>query len=452
MNKSEKIIVIGGTAAGPSAAAKAKRSNPNADVIIYEAGNFISTGTCELPYLFSGDIKDYNDLVFFTPESFFKEKGVKVFVNHFVTKIDIKNKKLSVFNKSNNSTFEVFYDKLILTTGSIANELTELPFTLKNVFKLKSIDDYIRINDSIKTFGKKVLIIGAGYIGLEMADSLKSAGYDVTILEKSQLPMPSAEIEVRYLIKDILEKNNITFLQDEPNRKYITSENKFKQLKHSGYFIDFDFAIVTIGAKPNNLLASNAKLQLGNFGGLIVDNRLRTSNPNIYAAGDNIEVKNFITNKNDYIPLATQAHNYGHIAGANAAGENIIAQPIINNNVFKVFDNFIGQVGLSSRQANENNILIAEENSIAFNKVKIMPGASKVFGKIIYDKNKKTIIGASFVGSNEVSGYVDLISAMIYNKNSVFSLSNINFNYTPPLSPFINLLSILGRQIQEKYK
>ncbi|MBK7103909.1 MAG: FAD-dependent oxidoreductase [Ignavibacteriae bacterium] len=452
MQTSKKIIVVGGNAAGPSAAAKAKRTNPSAEVILIEAGEFISTGTCELPYLLSGIIKDYNHLVFYSPEKFYQEKNVKVLINNFVSKIDSKKNEIEVLDRKNNSKQIIHFDKLILTTGSKANELPEIPFSLENVFSYKSVTDYLRLKSFIeKNKVEKILIVGSGYIGLEVAESLKTKGYEVTILEKEKLPLPSSDLEIQHLVKEILTNNNIKFLSAENHTKFILNGNKFVQLKNEGRFLDFDLAIVTAGIKPNNILAESANLKFGSFGGLIVDRKLKTSNPNIYAAGDNIEIINKITNRNDYFPLATYAHHFGHIAGENAAGGNKIADPVILNSTFKLADKFIAQVGLNWNQASKNFYSAKYVTALANNKVKIMPNSSKVFGKIIYDNNSKLILGASFIGSEEVSGYADIISSYIYNEISVMNLAKINYNYTPPLSPFINLLSILGRKIEENF-
>ncbi len=445
-----KIIVIGGNAAGPAAAAKAKRVNPDAEVILFEAGNFISTGTCELPYLLSGEIDDYEKILHFNPDTFFAKKGVKVYTNHYVKSIDIRRKEIEVVDKSTNHIVEFEYDKLILTTGSIAKELPNLPYSIENVHSLKSVHDYLGIRKNLlENEIEKVLIVGSGYIGLEAADGFSKAGYNVTILEQAELPMPAAESEVGFLIKDILEKNNIEFLNVEEDTRFIVKDNKLKQLKHQGRFLDYDLVVVSVGIKPNNKLAESIGLKLGNYGGLLVDSRLKTSNPNIFAAGDNIEVINRITNSHDYLPLATYAHSYGHIAGENAAGGNKIAKPVILNSAFKIFDHSIAQVGLTSEQAAELFANSKSVSAVANNIIKVMPNSKKVFGKIVYDNYSKLILGASFVGSQEVVGFADLISSMIYNKNSVLSLTDIDYNYTPPLSPFVNLLSILGRKIQE---
>ncbi len=451
MCQSNRIIVVGGNAAGPAAAAKAKRVNPNAEVILFEAGDFISTGTCELPYLFSGEIKNYNDIVFFTPETFLSQKGVKVFTNHLVTYINSKLKEIVVTNKRNNSTKNYTYDKLILTTGSVAKEIPELPFSLNNVFSLKSVSDYLKIKGYMNENNvKNILIIGSGYIGLEVADTMKSASYDITIFDKETIPFPSSDIETRHLILELMGKNNIRFLGGKDNTRFLIRDNSFYQLKHDGRYIEFDMAIVAVGVLPNNALAQNIGLNLGKHGGLIVDNRLKTSNPNIYAAGDNIEFKNFITKKYDYIPLATHARNFGYIAGENAVGGNKIADPIIPVSAFKFCNKFVAQVGLSEQRAKDIYYDYQTVNAIANNKVKVMPNSGKVFGKIIYEKQNQYILGASFIGNQEVSGYTDLISTMIYNKISAKKLSKHNYNYTPSLSPFVNLLSVLGKKIEEK--
>jgi NADPH-dependent 2,4-dienoyl-CoA reductase/sulfur reductase-like enzyme len=450
MHQPKKIIVIGGNAAGPSAAAKAKRVNPDIEVLLFEAGEFISTGTCELPYLFSGEIKDYSEIVFFTPESFLKEKGVEVLNNHLVKGINVKYKEISVINKKTNSLFEFEYDKLILTTGSKPNEIYDLPFTIENVFSFKSVHDYLKIKNFASTNDiNNILVIGSGYIGLEVADAFNKIGLKVTILEKELHPMPNGDEEVQLLIHDILTKNGISFLSSDEQTRYIIKNNRLNQLKWNGRFIDFDLVIVAAGVTPNNYLAEEAGLKLGFSSGLIVDSRLKTSNPDIYAAGDNIEIRNFISRQNDYIPLATHAHSYGHLAGENAAGGNKIAEPVILNSAFQLCEKFIAQVGLSEKQAKEHSVNSMFVTAVTNNKVKVMPDSGKVFGKIIFDKYTQQILGASFVGTEEVSGYADIISTMIFNKIPVKNLANVNFNYTPPLSPFVNLLSVLGRKIKE---
>ena len=449
MNKN--IIVIGGNAAGPAAAAKAKRTDPNANVLLFEASEFISTGTCELPYVLSGEIKDYNDIVFYSAKSFEEEKGVRVYTNSLVTNIDRRNKTITVTNTSTNQSYNFTYDKLILTTGSISKRLSQLPINLENVFSFKSVGDLIKVKSFIEKHNpKRVLVIGAGYIGIEISEALKNIGLEVILLEKEKLPMPGSEAEIQNLILQTLLKNKIQFFGNSIDVKYYFDESKLRSVKIDGWNYEIDFAIQSLGVKPNTTLALSAKLDLGNFGGIKVDSKLRTSDSNIYAAGDCIEVINKITNRNDYLPLATLAHEHGHIAGENAAGGNSFIHPVINNIAVKIFDNNFVSVGLNSIQAIKNNFNVLSVSAIVPNIIKVMPNSKNVFGKIIYEKDSLKILGANFFGDKEVIGFGDLISSFIYHKNKITDLAEINFNYTPPSSPFINLLSVLGRKAKKE--
>lgn len=449
MNKN--IIVIGGNATGPAAAAKAKRTDPYANVLLFEASEFISTGTCELPYVLSGEIKDYNDIVFYSAKSFEEEKGVKVYTNSLVTNIDRRNKTITVTNTSTNQSYNFTYDKLILTTGSISKRLSQLPINLENVFSFKSVGDLIKVKSFIDKYNpKRVLVIGAGYIGIEISEALKNIGLEVILLEKEKLPMPGSEAEIQNLILQTLLKNKIQFFGNSIDVKYYFDESKLRSVKIDGWNYEIDFAIQSLGVKPNTTLALSVKLDLGNFGGIKVDSKLRTNDSNIYAAGDCIEVINKITNRNDYLPLATLAHEHGHIAGENAAGGNSFIHPVINNIAVKIFENNFVSVGLNSIQAIKNNFNVLSVSAIVPNIIKVMPNSKNVFGKIIYEKDSLRILGANFFGDKEVIGFGDLISSFIYHKNKITDLAEINFNYTPPSSPFINLLSVLGRKAKKE--
>lgn len=453
MMKSKKIIIVGGNAAGPSAAAKAKRLDPNADVIMFEAGDFISTGTCELPYLISGDIDDYKKIIFFDEKSFLEKKGVKVYTKHIVENIDRLKKTILVKNLVEDSQQTFKYDKLILTTGSIVKKNPTLSDNLKNLFYLKTVSNFLQIKKYCDENNvNNVLIIGAGYIGLEVADAFKMVGKNVIVLDSHEHPMPNSEPEIQHLIKDTISEHGVDFIGNAGAVKYIIEDNFFKRFKFEGRMKEIDLVLVAIGFAPNSSLALKANLEMGAFGGIKVDSRLKTSDPNIFAAGDNIEVINKVTNRPDYMPIATIAHQQGHTAGANAAGAFEIMKPIVKNIAVKIFDRTFASVGLTSSEVSKMRYNSKSVSAITYNKVSVMPGSSKVFGKIIYNPDTKLIYGASFFGKEEVIGYADIISSFIQNRNSGDKLSEISFNYTPPSSPFINLLSILGRKIVEERK
>ena len=445
--KPDRIIIVGGNAAGPAAAAKAKRVNPSAQVIMFESGNYISTGTCEIPYVISGDVKNYEDIVYFSAASFKKAKGVDVYVNHTVEEIKRREKVVVVNDTVENKTKVISYDTMVLATGSTARLLPGFDKAYKNIFTLKNINDLIKTKDYLNTESvKKAIIIGSGYIGIEACEALKQLGLNVTLLEKENFPVPIAEKEISKKVADIIKANSITFFSSIPPIEPVVKDEKIVAVKMGEDFLETDLVIIAVGFIPNTYLAQKSKLETSKKGAIKVDRKLRTSDRNIFAAGDNIEFVNRITNKPDYFPLAAYARSLGHVAGENAAGGNINAEPLIRNVSVKIFDSFYASVGITCREAESYGIDFSFVTAEVSNLVDVMPGSRKVFGKILYKSEDKKILGASFLGGREVSGYADLISALIHSSQSMEILSKINYNYTPPLSPFTNLLYVLGRK------
>ncbi len=451
MKRPVKIIVVGGNAAGPSAAAKAKRFNPNADVLLFEASAFISTGTCEMPYVLAGDIDDYRKIVFFSPESIQKEKGVKVFVKHFVQEIDAKRKQIIVKDLIEDKRLEQDYDKLILATGSKAKSLPGFDTQFKNVFTLKNINDLIRLDEYVKVNQvKQSIIIGSGFIGLEAAEALVKRNIQVKVVERESKPLPDAEEKFSDEILKILNQYKVEFVGDVKEIEPVISEGKLIAVRIEDKFFETELVLLSVGFEPDTFLAQSAKLEIGKSGAIKVDQYLKTSDRFIYAAGDNVEIINAVTGKLDYIPLATYAYDLGHIAGENAAGGIAKYDPIVKNISVKIFDKFFVSIGLSSSEAVQSGFEFEESFAKARNLVSVMPESDYVLGKVLAEKNSKRIVGASFLGGKEISGYADLIAALIKLNAPASILSKINYNYTPPLSPFRNLLSVLGKYFNKK--
>jgi NADPH-dependent 2,4-dienoyl-CoA reductase/sulfur reductase-like enzyme len=453
MNLQKNIVVVGGNAAGPSAAAKAKRTDPMAKVILFEAGNYISTGTCELPYVLSGQIKTYEDIVFFSPQKFYDQKGVEVYINHRIESIDCKNRIVFATNLKDDSKHEFKYDKLILATGSKARVIPALSGNYSNVFYLKTIEDYKSLSYFMKSKSvKNAAVVGSGYIGIEAAEAFSELGCNVVLIEKESDPLPSADKEIQKLALETLRSNSVDFIGDGQSVKYIKDGNLVTRIKQESRLIDVDLLLVAGGFEPNSYLAESANLSIGKHGGIKVDNRLKTSDPHIYAAGDCIEVTNFITSKPEYIPLATIAHEHGHIAGANSTGSNERANPVVKNIAVKIFEYMYVQVGLTESEAEHHKFLYSTVHTVSDNLVKVMPESRRTFGKIIFDQRTRMILGAAFYGGKETVGHGNLAAAFITNKIPADKLSDVAYNYTPPASPFINLMSILGRKIVKAVK
>lgn len=443
-----KIIVIGGSAAGPAAAAKAKRTNPDNEVILYEAGNYISIGTCEIPYVLSGEIDSVDKIIFFTPESFEKEKGVKVKINHRVEAIDKHKKKIFVRDLRTQKVFEDSYDKLILCTGSLKRIHPSFRSGLKNVFYLKTVDDVKSIQSYLeKNSVKSALIIGGGYTGLEALEFVKKISPSIYLTDVSDLPLPGYDYEIRRLVLEKINENGIVFIPSAKELKPFEKDDKVYRIKIDNQQIEVDFILITIGFEPNNSLAKMANLSLNIPDGSIrVDEKQKTSDENIYAAGDCCSVKEYITKKTKWIPLASIAHNQGHIAGTNAAGGFETFDYVVRNVAFRFFDLNIAMVGLTTKEIEEENIKFNEVSHLGNSKIRIMPGGVRHLVKIKYRKDNKQIISANLIGGEDIVGKANLISLAIKNNLPITKFYETDFVYTPTLTPLIETLSILAKK------
>lgn len=449
MLRPRKIIVVGGNAAGPAAAAKARRVSPDSEVLMFESGDYISTGTCEIPYVLSGEIHGYEEIITYTPEDFRREKGVKVFTNCKVLSIDRIKKTIRVYNSKLRKEYDESYDSLILATGSIPVSIPGFPEFSPNVFTLKNITDLQNVMKFIKARDiNSVVIFGSGYIGLEAADAFHTLGLDVTLVEKAKLPLPYTEPEVSTRILELLNKNKIAFHGGYKKMLLNSADGFIRSINLDGRLLQPGLIISAVGFSPDNKLAKEAGLKISARGGIVVDRTLKTSDPDIRACGDNIEIINEVTKQNDYFPTASIAHDYAHIAGENAAGGSTYTEPVVKNIAVKILNKFQVSVGITEAEAKKNLIPCRSVKAETTNIVKVMPGSEQTFGKLVYHAVNKQILGAVFFGGRETAGYGDIISSLIKLKASADFPARINYSYTPPLSPLINLLSILGRKVK----
>ncbi|MBU2444588.1 MAG: FAD-dependent oxidoreductase [Bacteroidetes bacterium] len=445
-----KIIVVGGSAAGPAAAAKAKRVNPNHEVILYEASEYISVGTCEIPYVLSRKIENYENILFFSPESFEAEKKVKVRNFHRVESIDKIKKKILVRDLKKNFQFEETYDKLILCTGSTKRSHPEFPKGLKNVFYLKTVDDMLEIQKFIQSYEiSNSMIIGAGFTGLEALDFVKKYSKNIFLVDRNLSPLDGFSEEVQKIILDEIQSDNCEFIGGAANLTPKIKNEKVEAVTINGQTYPTDLILITIGFEPNSNLAQSANLAHHMDSTIRVDKKLQTSDDNIYAAGDCISVENFITKRPMWLPLATLSYNFGHIAGANAAGESIYAQPVVKNIIFKVGCLSVAHVGLNHAEIKAAGFEFREVSSIGNSRISIMPDGEKHFIKVFFDYNNQKIFGAEMIGGEDLVGKANLISFAIKNHISIDKLHLNDYAYTPTLSPFIETLSIIGKKSKD---
>lgn len=447
-----RILVIGGLAAGPSAAAKAARINRNADVTIFEQTETISYGLCEAPFAISGEISDETKLAFYTPVRLQAEKGVEVKILHRVEKILPSHHTVVVRNLRSGELSDCPYEKLIIATGALPRKLNVEGEGGRNVFHLNSREDTLNILKYLNNeHPKNAVIIGGGYIGMEMSESLKRRDLDVTILHRHRLPMAGLEEETRERVVEELTNNGVHFvtnvrveslLQDRSGRvgQVLTNKGSF----------DAGVVILSLGVTPNVQLAKETRVRMGPTGAIATDQRQQTSIDGVYAAGDCCEVKNVVNGKSMYLPLATIASRQGWVAGENAAGGRAVFTGAIRAIAVRIFGLEVAQVGLSSDEARDSGFEVAVQTIYAWSKVALMPRSTKVTIKFILDKRSQRLLGANVYGGDGAVSRANALGVAIQHKLTIADISHFDMIYSPPFAPLWDPILIAANAGKKK--
>ncbi len=450
-----RILVIGGLAAGPSAAAKAKRVDPDAEIVLFEQGAHISYGICEIPYFMSNEIADAEQLVVFTPERLEKEKGVAVNVLHTVEKILPQKKEIRIRNFKDGTTRNEHYDKLIVATGSIPKTLHVEGENCRNVFTVKDLEEAYSLKKFIdEERPRRAVIVGAGFVGMEMADAFVRRGIEATIIHNASTPMSRLEEEGRTLVLEEIQKHGVTFL---PSTKVdwlgIGAKGAVVAVGTPDRTVETDFVVVAVGVKPNVHLAKEAGIQVGTLGGICVDDKMKALGAeNIFAAGDCCELRNMITKKPTVISLATVASKTGRVAGENAAGGNVTFKGTIRAIGVRVFDKEVAHVGLSLKEAKEAYYDGVAQTIRAPSHVGIMPGMKEILFTLIADRKTRRLLGANVIGDKGAILRANTLAVAIRHGMSIDEVEQLDLIYTPPYAPLWDGITIAAEQLGKELK
>ncbi len=432
----KRILVIGGLAAGPSAASKAVRTNPHIEAILFEQGEHISYGMCEIPYYISGEVRK-EGLIAYTPATLKEKRGVEVRVLHRVEEIIPAQRTIVVRNLKEGITQEERYDRLIIATGSRARSLGVEGESARNVFNVKSLEQGWQIKKYIEQEKpKRAIIIGGGYIGMEMADALRLHNLDVTMLHRYSLPMAGLERDTREKAREQLEKHEVKFIAHAKTEGFVLDkQQRVTHVVTSNGSFETDLVILSLGVVPNSEIAKKAGIRIGRSGGILTDQRQLTNFDNIYAAGDCCEVKNLVTNSWMYIPLATTASKAGWTAGENAAGGKAFFRGAIRAIAVRVFDLEVVQVGISVDEAKAAGFDVVTETITAWSKVSVMPASKKVTIKMIADRKSKRLLGANLYGEEGAVHRANTLAVAIQHKITIDEIQQWDLAYSPPFTP-----------------
>ena len=426
----EKIVIIGGVASGATAAAKARRLSADAEITILEAGPDISFANCGLPYYIGGDIKSRSKLILQSPESFNEQYQTAVHINTTATEIDRENKIVHAIDSNTGKKSSYEYTKLILAQGGKPIAPPIPGADQDHVFQLWTLGDMDKINSFIEDKEPKTaVVVGGGFIGLEMAEALVKRGMKVSVVEMMPHVMAIMESEIAGFIQEEM----ISYGVDVLTNKAVSDIGRNNVTLRDGSKIDADMTLLSIGVRPTLKLAQESGLEIGEAGGLLVDSTLKTNDDSIYAAGDMVELEHRVHGKKVRIPLAGPANRQGRIAASNAMGKRHEYKGSIGTSIVRVFEAVAGTTGLSLKAArdagfNANAIVVHKENHTSY-----YPGAEMVSILLVYDKDNGVVLGGQTAGYDGADRRLDVIATAVAGELKVSDLADIDFAYSPPL-------------------
>ena len=439
-----KILIVGGVAGGATAAARLRRLNESAEIIIFEKSPYVSFANCGLPYYIGGEIGEKSDLTLQTPESFKARFNIDVRVNSEVISLSPLEKKVTVKNLENGSIYDESYDKLILSPGAFPILPNIDGIESKGVFTLRNIPDTERIKNYIEENSpRSALIVGGGYIGLEMAENLSRLGLSVTVADISDHLVPSLDFDMaadlhRYAREkgvSLILKSGVSKIEERAGSLAVTVGMTT---------LVVDMVIISVGVAPDSSLASKAGLTVNSKGYIVVDRHMQTSDLDIYAVGDAIQVRNFITKEFFTAPLAGPANKEGRIAADNICGIKSEYQGTQGSAILKFFDMTVASCGLNESAATKADIDFDKTYTYSASHATYYPGASMMSVKLLWDKRTLKILGAQIVGFDGVDKRMDVISTAIRLGARVTELSALELCYAPPFGSAKDPVNMVG--------
>ena len=439
-----KIVIVGGVAGGATAAARIRRLDERAEIIIFERSGFISYANCGLPYYIGGVIEDKEDLALQTPESFFRRFRIIAKVNHEVTDIDVQHKTVHVTDLKAGTSFTETYDKLILSPGA-KPILPDFYTENERTFNLRTVEDTLKIRAFVEQKQPKTaVVIGGGFIGLEMAENLAELGIKTTIVQRSNHLLPTVDCDIASFIHANFRHHGVQLLLNTNTNKMSITGEQVSLYLDNGSNISADMVVLAVGVTPENTLAKKIGLELGVKGAIKVNAKMETSILDIYAVGDAVEVKHFITDKDSVISLAGPANKQGRIVADNICGINSEYKGSQGSSVIKLFDMTVATTGINEQQAKANGLeyekVILTQNSHAG----YYPGATAMTVKLIFEKETYKILGAQIVGYDGVDKRIDVIATWVRAGMKADELKDLDLSYAPPYSSAKDPVNMAG--------
>lgn len=440
-----KLIIVGGVAGGATAAARARRLSEEVDITLFERGQYVSFSNCGLPYHIGGEIESRNDLFIASPERLESRYRLQVRRSQEVTVIDRELKQVEVKDLETGRVSRVPYDKLILSPGAkplkppLPGVELDTVFTLRDVPDMDSIIGYFKRNNV-----RSAVVVGGGFIGLEMVENLARHGAKVTVIEMLDQVLPQLDFEMAAIVQEHLRAKGVELLLGDAVESFRKEGDRTVVATRSGSSIETDMVILSIGIRPEKALAEAAGLAIGERGGILVDETLRTSDPDIFAIGDAIEVRDYVSGENVLVPLAGPANRQGRIAADNALGRHSVFKGTVGTSVVKVFDKVAASTGNNEKVLQRMNRPYLKSFTHSSHHASYYPGATSMAIKLLFSPDDGKILGSQVVGVKGVDKRIDVIATAIRAGMSVWDLQDFDLAYAPQFGSAKDPINIAG--------
>jgi NADPH-dependent 2,4-dienoyl-CoA reductase/sulfur reductase-like enzyme/rhodanese-related sulfurtransferase len=445
-----KLIVIGGVAAGPKAAAKARRCDPEMEIVIYQEEGEISYSGCGLPYYVGGIIPERKKLLIKSAEQF-SQDGIQVLKRHRVDHLDLEKQRVSGLNLATGQPFADTYDRLVIATGSEVIRPKVPGLNLGNVFQMHSIYDADAILPKVQSSEvKNVVVVGGGYIGLEMAEALTALGKKITIVELAPQIATLFDEDLAGILQQYLEKKGINVLVSEGLEALGGGDGTVRRVRTSRREIPADAVLLSLGVRPRVDLARKSGLKIGETGAIWVNEYMETSAPRVYAAGDCAETTHLVTGKKTWVPLGSTANKQGRTAGMNLCGGRFVFPGVLGTAIFKVFDFNVAKTGLSMKEAIRGGFEPLQAIVRGYGRAHILPGGRESILKIVADRKSGRILGAQAMGEGPSDKFIDTVAMALHGRMTCAQLASADLAYSPPFSPALSPVVVAANVLLNK--
>lgn len=444
-----KVVIIGGVAGGATAAARIRRLDEQAEIIVFERSGFISYANCGLPYYIGGTIEDEKDLTLQTPDSFWKRFRVKMNVHHEVLSIHPERKSVTVKNLETGTVFTERYDKLLLSPGAKPIKPNLDGADSDKIFTLRTVEDTLKIKKYINTHQpESAVVVGGGFIGIEAAENLRTLGINVTLVEAAEQLMNPFDGDMASFIHAEMRKNGINLMLNTMVEGFSETDHGIDVKIKNASAIHTDMVVMAIGVLPETTLAKEAGLELGIKGSIVVNHRMETSVPDIYAVGDAVQIRNFVTDTDTLLSLAGPANKQGRIAADNICGGDSHYTGGQGSSVIKIFDMTAAATGISEKTAKALDIAADKVILSPMSHAGYYPGGRVMTLKVLFEKDTYRLLGAQIVGFEGVDKRIDVLATAIRAGMKAYELTELDLAYAPPYSSAKDPVNMAGYIIE----